>query len=342
MNAAEKFLEEFGNIDDEFIEEAMSFTMKKRFNFKPIIAVAACAAIALAAVPIAKRFINIEAGNAGGTTATQQVATGENFKVFYGGGSGVTDGNPIYVYYPIEYEFDGRSENFIDAVKRGTEKTVEIAGKKYTGVYTNTTISDYYKEDADNYFGEDGDIMFDFSINRETGVCVNFYIADNEPITETKWTRDECYAKAIEHLKTYVDDIENYELCEEYHRGGNLGYLFRLYRMIDGMKTFDCIDIRVRENGEVYNHSLYSIGQMKNVTLEKMKINISDINKAVSDKIKAIYEKYNFVDYSIKGVMISRNAEGKYILVYDCLVDIANANTAEIYTNRTKIIVEIN
>ena len=48
-----------------------------------------------------------------------------------------------------------------------------------------------------------------------------------------------------------------------------------------------------------------------------------------------------------RGVSYTRNrgleaAEGKYILVYDCLVDIANANNAEIYTNRTKIIVEIN
>ena len=47
---AEKFLEEFGNIDDEFLKEAMNFNMKKKFNFKPIIAVAACAAFALAGI----------------------------------------------------------------------------------------------------------------------------------------------------------------------------------------------------------------------------------------------------------------------------------------------------
>ena len=51
MNAAEKFLEEFGNIDDEFLEEAMNYTMKKKFNFKPIIAVAVCARLHLQLYP---------------------------------------------------------------------------------------------------------------------------------------------------------------------------------------------------------------------------------------------------------------------------------------------------
>ena len=274
-------------------------------------------------------------------TTPAPVVPEDDFRVLYAGTS-VMDGEYIEVDYPVETEFDGIDEYFKDDSMSGEKKTVEIAGKKYTGVYTDTTISDYYKEDADNYSGTDGDIKFTFSVNRETGICVNFYIADNEPIAGTKWTRDECYAKAIEHLKTYVDDIENYELCEEYHRGGNLGYLFRLYRMIDGMKTFDCIDIRVRENGEVYNHSLYSVGQMKNVTLEEIKIDISDINKAVSYKITDVYKNYNFVDYSVKEVMISRNAEGKYILAYDCSANIANDNSREIYTNVVKIIVEIN
>jgi hypothetical protein len=52
----ERFLEALNYIDSKYIEEARCKTMKKRFNFKPIIAVAACAAFALAAVPLAKHF----------------------------------------------------------------------------------------------------------------------------------------------------------------------------------------------------------------------------------------------------------------------------------------------
>ena len=72
------------------------------------------------------------------------------------------------------------------------------------------------------------------------------------------------------------------------------------------------------------------------------KINLEEINKAVNKKIYTIYENYNLVGANVSKAILARGTDGKYILVYDCLVDIANANTAEIYTNRTKIIVEIN
>ena len=53
-------------------------------------------------------------------------------------------------------------------------------------------------------------------------------------------------------------------------------------------------------------------------------------------------ENYNLIGADVSKAILARGTDGKYILVYDCLVDIANANNAEIYTNRTKIIVEIN
>ena len=61
------------------IEEHMSeVDMKKRFTFKPIIAAAACAAIALAAIPVANHFAN--------PPAVQHTGVDNgNFKTFFAG-----------------------------------------------------------------------------------------------------------------------------------------------------------------------------------------------------------------------------------------------------------------
>ena len=102
---AERFLEEFGNIDDEFLKEAMNFTMKKRYNFKPIIAVAACAAFAIAAVPLAKHFANTFVGGTGDTTVTTQAPPNAevSFNVLYAGGA---DGGLLAPEVEIETEIN--------------------------------------------------------------------------------------------------------------------------------------------------------------------------------------------------------------------------------------------
>ena len=133
MNNAEKFLKEFGNIDDEFLKEAMNYTMKKKFNFKPIIAVAACAAFIIAAVPVAKHFAGTLPGHMGGTTATTEAKLGASGKytVLYAGGA---DNSVIGAEQAIETDFDGAFTRFTDKSKIGTTKTIEIAGKTWTGI----------------------------------------------------------------------------------------------------------------------------------------------------------------------------------------------------------------
>ena len=152
MTNAEKFLEEFGNIDDEFIEEAMNYTMKKKFNFKPIIAIAACAALALAAVPVVNHFVNapgVENPDNG------KIGASGKFTVLYAGGA--TDGgeegrgDELVASLKEEGNFSGVDEKFIDKSKVNTNKTVTIAGKTYTGVYVDSSNSNYYCNDKDNY-----------------------------------------------------------------------------------------------------------------------------------------------------------------------------------------------
>ena len=335
MTNAEKFLEEFGNIDDEFIEEAMNYTMKKRFNFKPIIAIAACAALALAAVPVAKHFAGNPVGTQG-TTATTQTPpeTGGNFTVLYAGGA---DGGLLGADVEIETDFDGYDEEFTDEEKVGTKKNIVIGGVEYTGTYTNSTRSDYYGDDTDNYFVRANGKMVSFSINRSTGMMTKFFFAGDHSVG-ARLTKDECYAKAINHLKIYVPDIEEYELTMAHNQGASLGYLFRFFRMVNGIKTSESIDVRVDYSGEVYNHSLYSIGVMKNIDISEIKID--DVNNAISGKLNTLYRKNSAVTYSAKDVMLSKLANGKYIFEYQLNVNVEKEG--KVYSDFCEVIVEIN
>jgi hypothetical protein len=335
LNAAEKFLEEFGNIDDEFIKEALD--MKKKVNFKPIIAVAACAAIALAAIPIAKLFANVTVGNTTVTTPAPVVPE-DDFRVLYAGTS-VMDGEYIEVDYPVETEFDGLSENFIDESKRGTKKTIEIDGVKYTGVYQNSTKSDYYRDDTDNYFYKSDDIIITFYINRETGLCRMFLLGGYSTSAEKFLTRDECYAKALKHLNNYVD-MENYSLMDEEESGKN-NYYFSWNRSVNGIKTADSVAVLINKNGTIVAHTLEGgVDSMKDIDVSK--IDIKKINESVNKKIQTIYEKYPDIEVDLSKTMLVRCANGKYILKYECLINVTNPETQKNYEELRRIVVELN
>ena len=331
----EFFLEALNDVDDKYIMEAREKTMKKRFNFKPIIAVAACAALALAAVPVAKHFAGNPVGTQG-TTATTQTPpeTGGNFTVLYAGGA---DGGLLGADVEIETDFDGYDEEFTDEEKVGTKKNIVIGGVEYTGTYTNSTRSDYYGDDTDNYFVRANGKMVSFSINRSTGMMTKFFFAGDHSVG-ARLTKDECYAKAINHLKIYVPDIEEYELTMAHNQGASLGYLFRFFRMVNGIKTSESIDVRVDYSGEVYNHSLYSIGVMKNIDISEIKID--DVNNAISGKLNTLYRKNSAVTYSAKDVMLSKLANGKYIFEYQLNVNVEKEG--KVYSDFCEVIVEIN
>ncbi len=325
-------MEEFGNIDDEFIKEALD--MKKKVNFKPIIAVAACAAIALAAIPVAKLFANVTVGNTSVTTPAPVVPE-DDFRVLYAGTS-VMDGEYIEVDYPVETEFDGLSENFMDESKRGTKKTVEIDGVKYTGVYQNSTKSDYYRDDTDNYFVQIGEKKVTFTINRETGACRSLIISGKRASGE-EITRNEAYAKAIAYLKAYVPDIENYELVNENSNGSVYDFIWQ--RKINGIKTTDAASVTMAKTGEIFTHVLQSTGSFENenaVAIDKQKI-----EKALSDKIDSMYPKYNGITYNAENIMLIRFANGKYAFEYRVNIEMRN-EANEIKKDYAQFIIEMN
>ena len=331
----EFFLEALNDIDDKYIMEAREKTMKKRFNFKPIIAIAACAALALAAVPLAKHFAGNPLGTQGTTVTTEApIGASRKFTVLYAGGS---DSGLLGADVEIETDFDGYDEEFTDEEKVGTKKNIVIGGVEYTGTYTNSTRSDYYGDDTDNYFARANGKKVSFSINRSTGMMTKFYFAGDHSVG-ARLTKDECYAKAIEHLKVYVPDIEEYELTMAHNQGASLGYLFRFFRMVNGIKTSESIDVRVDYSGEVYDHSLYSIGVMKDADISEIKT--EDINKAIADKLNVLYQKNDNVSHTVDDVMLSKLANGKYIFEYKFNVSVEN--NGKTLSDVCELIVEIN
>ena len=186
MRKARKFLEAMGEIDDKYIEEARCVTMKKKFSFKPFIAAAACLALMITAYPMAKQFTNIS--GTGVTATTPETVT----KLGASGKFTVLEGTPfdemplLNAEHNVEFIIDANGENFVDKEKANTSKTIEIAGKTWTGFYQDSTDSEYYKDDKDNYkLTVDGrDVKF--SLNRETGVCTSFFVYNIEGENQTK------------------------------------------------------------------------------------------------------------------------------------------------------------
>lgn len=333
---SEFFLEALNYVDEKYIEEAREETMKKKFNFKPIIAVAACAAFALAAVPVAKYFANTSIGGTGDTTVTTQAPPNAevSFNVLYAGGA--DDSSLLAPEVEIETEINAIGTNFTDKEKIGTTKTIVVDGVEYTGTYTGSTRRSYYRDDTDNYFVQVGEKKVNFSINTETGACRDLTISAKRT-SGKEITRDEAYAKAIAHLKTYVPDIENYELVNE-NSGGNV-YDFIWQRTVNGIKTTDAASVTMTKTGEIFAHVLQSVGAFENADMSF--VNKQKMEKALSDKINSMYTKYNGITYNSENIMLIRLANGKYAFEYRVNIEMRN-ETNDLKKDYGQFIIEVN
>ena len=327
---SERFLEALGEIDEKYIEEARYNTMKKRFNFKPIIAVAACAAIALAAVPVVNNFVNTTPA-VQGTTGEQNTPTeskvgeiGEYVAYEMGTHSGPNDLN---AQHKTELIINTGGTVYVEKDKVGSQKIIEYGGKKWIGTYEHTKISDYYGDDEYFYYGEDENGKgCSFAINIKTGVCMYFYTSpDADMSKEVKYTKDECFEIAVKYLSNYIDDAEAYELKYVYERSWENGYYFMMYRTIDGIATSDRVSIGVRKTGEVYTHVFHSLGEMKD--LDVSAINMELLEKVIFDKVGAIYVNNYTLNQNIEHLELVKLADGTF--VFDCTVAVEGKNAPE-------------
>ena len=322
---AEKILEALGEIDEKFIEEAMNYNMKKKFNWKPIIAVAACAAFALAAIPVANHFANnnlVDGGTTGTTAGTVAPVPGDevNFTVYE---SGVHDSIQPGTH-KIELELNRSASNYIDNDRVGKREKVVFDGLEWTAKYTNSTSANDYTAALHRYSGGSNGKKVTFTINSETGKCEYFMINSSGDIDKTvKLTRDEVYELAYNHFISggYTEDPENYQLTFE--TSNSAGYCFKFSRFIDGIQTSDCVRIGFRYNGDFHWYDCNRVGEMKDVDVSN--IDMNKLYDAAESKVKKIYGDA-YVGFERKGAVLTKLTNGSYVFEYRPDVNVKDGN----------------
>ena len=301
---SERFLEALGEIDEKYIEEARYNTMKKKFNFKPIVAIAACAAIAFAAVPVVNNFVNATPAVQG----TEEVG----FTVYESG----LHGGAIIGTHEIEIELNKSRESYIEKDRIGTFETVNIQGISWTAEYECTKSETDYAETLRAYTGVSNGKNVTFMINAVTGECEVFGFNNLKDASDAKLTRDELYEIAYKNLMEgeYTDDPENYVLSNEADNG-LLGYTFKFSRFVDGIETAECACITIKHSGEFYFYLGYHIDEMKHIDVSD--IDMDKLYNAIESKLKNIY-KDAYVGFKKSGAVYTKLTNGKFI--FDCTI----------------------
>ena len=307
----EFFLEAINDIDDKYIMEVREKTMKKRFNFKPIIAIAACAALALAAVPVVNHFVNTPG-------VENPDGNGVSFTVYE---SGVHDSINIGTH-KIELELNGDRAPFSDKSMLGSTGTVTLNGIEWKAPYDETLSKTDYREEMILYEGISNGKNVSFGINAVTGKCESFFIDHRGETDNTVLTRDELYQIAYENFMNggYTDDPENYTLSAECDQGV-AGYWFQFSRFVDGIQTCDYVMICIRKNGEFFWFNGNRIGEMKDVDVSG--IDMDKFYATVETKLKTIYANA-YVGFDKKGAVLTKLTDGSYIFKYSVATNVKN------------------
>ncbi|MBQ8403495.1 MAG: hypothetical protein IJX55_03595, partial [Clostridia bacterium] len=251
MMRGKDFLEAFGNIDNEFLEEAMNYK-KKKISVTKIVAAAACAALVIGTFPLINHFTStpagtgttggiIDAGTTGGTedTLPTVIKLGESGEfTVWESSRHMSDDNALVAEHNVQRKIIVQNDYFIDEELIGTEKTIIMNGKTWTGKYAESINSSYYGSDIDSYIcKQNGKVVYDFAINRETGRLEWFYATQYESIETPKnpLTQEECYEVALNYLKENFEDIEEYEMEFVTDKILKNAYNFTLFRKINGI-----------------------------------------------------------------------------------------------------------
>ena len=305
-----KFLELFNDIDDKYLKEAMNYTMKKKFNFKPIIAAAACAVFALTAIPVVNHFVNTPGVQ---QTQGEKIGANGNFTVYE---SGVHSGEIIGTH-KIELKLNSRRDDYIDEDKRWTRTTITFNGTECIGRYENSLTKTDYIDICDRYTGTYNGKKVIFTVNSTTGKCDYFIIQTTKDIDKTtKLTRDELYTIAYNNFINggYTEDPENYQLSEE-NSNGSAGYWFQFSRFVNGVQTSDYVMIGLRNNGDFYWYRGSNVGEMKNIDISS--IDMNKLYDTIELKLKNIYADA-YVGFNKSGAVLTKLTDGSY--VFDCSI----------------------
>lgn len=237
-------------------------------------------------------------------------------------------------------EFTQKLERSIDD-KQDQKRDFQINEEQYSLDYDYTQKGYWYNSEVDVYRKQDADRrMVEIRVNRESGAIDGYRWYDPnyvETVDTDEISRDECISIAKDYLRSYVEDIEQYELVrDQYWKSPefNACYDFGFVRVIDGVSTLDKASIWVTAYGKVVLHSFTCLGEMKDAKLpsqDDMKL----IRAAVDEKIKETYQsveqKYD-IEYTVddfEDVVFMRLEDGSYAIQYDITVRLTPKDSEE-------------
>ena len=323
------FLNLMQEIDSDLIEKAEH---PKKIRYKKRIwasAIAACLALGVVALPLAKYI--------GGTAAPGGVVQGttggeaELPTVIKLGESGKFTAYDTGEHAAVSQLNANREEefkietphSFIDESKKDERKFIEINGRTWAGRYNFSTETFYYGKDIDIYSGIDPltwEKIFHIMYNRETGELVGFK-AEPQCFTnlpKEQASRNECYAKAMEFLNKIVANMDEYTLNAEKEKEEVNGYSFEFYRTVNGIKTMERISIEITGAGDISSYYLVGLDSIGNVDLSGL--NTTTLNKTIDEKINNIY-KNKFDIKSNYDMELCRLKDGRYYLY--CIIRVS-------------------
>jgi hypothetical protein len=295
--------------------------MKKKFNFKPIIAVAACAAFALAAIPVANHFAKTPAVQ---QTEAEKIGVGANFTAYE---TGVHEG-PTIGTHKIELKLDSVRKTYNVKEKEKTEKTVKINGLEWKGEYESSKSATDYSVESDVYKSISNGRDVTFRINEKTGKCEYFIFNDYDKESDKKLSRDELFNIAYKYLISggFTDDPENYQLASE-GSNGKAGYWFKFARFQSGICTSEYVRIGLQNNGEFFWFKGNNIGEMKNIDVSE--VDMDKMFDVVDKKLQTIYEDA-YIGFDKNGPILTKLADGTYIFHFEVEVDVINDENKQV------------
>lgn len=339
------FLNLMQEIDSDLIEKAEH---PKKIRYKKRIwasAIAACLALGVVALPLAKYIGGTAApggvvqGTTGGEDALPTVIKLGNKLTAYD--MGPHDGpNVLSAEHIVELQL-GDLKYVYDNAKENQKKTIELNGKTYTGVYQTSIESPRYNDDTDIYIiEEDGKYMYQFEINRATGMVTSFYNAlVYERVLEKNFEEKECYEIAQNYLRTIIDNLDEYELCKSWKVTWGNAYKFTLRKVLDGIQTSERITIGVTSEGEVFSHIISSYESMDNVDVSEIKL--ETLNRVIAEKIATIYRKNPDITYEYEEIFLTRRRDGSFYIDCDIKIQGAALITGKIATESCYIAITI-
>ena len=196
------------------------------------------------------------------------------------------------------------------------DDTVEmiINGTKYSGKYQGSEYIAYNIFPSYVYLTEEG---VEFLID-ETGMLTHYFWKD-EPLQDTKKTKDECVMIARDFLAGYVD-VDQYEIEVDDHPDGRELYEVKFYKKLGDFKTTDTARVTVKADGSIYLYSSFMLGKVDKDAISAASVDLEKIRASVNERLNSIYKDvkdyYSRVEYDEKYVELTTLKDGSLGVIY--------------------------